>query len=71
MDIEQLQQQISALNGAVAGLRADLGATQQQLREQSAQLPQAIKAAIANELRPGGVLYRTLDGCNPRSGQVK
>ncbi|AXE31609.1 hypothetical protein DK842_17900 [Chromobacterium phragmitis] len=62
MSVEQLQQQISALNGVVAGLRADLGAMQQQLCELIAQLPQAIKAAIANELRPGGVLYRAKRG---------
>ncbi|MBX9267230.1 hypothetical protein [Chromobacterium violaceum] len=62
MSIEQLQQQINELNGVVAGLRADQGVIQQQLCEQSAQLPQAIKAAIADELRPGGVLYRAKCG---------
>lgn len=62
MDIEQLQQQVNELNGVVAGLRADLGAMQQQLCELNAQLPRAIKAEIANEFRPGGALYRAKRG---------
>ncbi|OBU85471.1 hypothetical protein [Chromobacterium subtsugae] len=62
MGIEQLQQQVNALGSMVSGLREDLEAAQQQLCELSAQLPQAIKAAIANELRPGGVLYQAKRG---------
>ncbi|MBM2883937.1 hypothetical protein JFK97_05995 [Chromobacterium phragmitis] len=61
-----LQQQITELRHTVASLQAALAVTQHQVAVLTAQLPQAIRSVIGDEIRPGGMLYRARSGDGAR-----
>ncbi|KMN48763.1 hypothetical protein VL04_17505 [Chromobacterium violaceum] len=62
----ELQQQIAELRDTVASLQAALAATQHKVVVLTAQLPQAIRSVIGDEIRPGGMLYRARSGDGAR-----